>query len=71
MRIIYVGFQHAILTASKLAINIGKTYIMKCITNNSSHSTLCVGYIEVYRRDCQYEISWFTNSEPPKVEEPY
>jgi hypothetical protein len=52
-----VGFELPILAARKLVINIGKTNVMKFITNNSSHSALCVGYIEVYRRDDQYKIS--------------
>jgi len=33
----YVGFQLAILAASKLFINIGKTNIMKCITHTIHH----------------------------------
>ena len=44
MRIICVGFDLAIVAAGKLVLNLCKTNIIKFITHNSSHSTLCVGY---------------------------
>jgi hypothetical protein len=40
--------------ANKLVLNIEKTNIMKFITNNSSHSTLCLGYREKYVEEMVY-----------------
>jgi hypothetical protein len=44
------ALSHAIkcFAASKLVLNLDKKNIMKFITENSSHSTLCIGYKETY-----------------------
>jgi hypothetical protein len=39
------------LAANKLVLNLDTTEIMKCITNNSSHSASCIGYKEKYTED--------------------
>ena len=45
---------------------------MKFVTENSSHSTLHIGYIEKYiLRYGKYKISSFTNWKALKLEEPY
>ena len=33
-----------LFAANKLVLNLGKTNLMKCVTNNSFHSALCIGY---------------------------
>jgi len=48
--------------ANKLVVNLDKTNIIKFITKNSSHFTLCIGCKrKVYRRDSIFKISWSTN----------
>jgi hypothetical protein len=53
------------LAANNLVLNLDKTNIMKFITKNSSHSTLCTGYKEKYTEET-------VNAKlPHKLEEPF
>jgi hypothetical protein len=40
-----------LFAANKLVINLNETNIIKIITKNSSHSTLCIGYKEMYTEE--------------------